>query len=71
MQLPASIACLGNIGPGLAPVGPMLTFADLHPVARALLTFDMYAGRLEVVAVFLVFTSAWWRLSTGNIYRRA
>lgn len=58
----ASIACLGNIGPGLASVGPMLNFADLHQVARALLTFDMYAGRLEVVAVFVVFTSSWWRV---------
>lgn len=45
----ASIACIGNIGPGLAAVGPMANFADLHPVSRALLIFGMYAGRLEVV----------------------
>ena len=28
----ASIACLGNIGPGFNHVGPMANFGDLHPV---------------------------------------
>jgi trk system potassium uptake protein TrkH len=65
----ASIACIGNIGPGLAAVGPMLSFAELHPLARALLIFDMYAGRLEVVTVFVVFTSSWWRLPRRNMWR--
>jgi len=58
----ASIACLGNIGPGLQTVGPMASFAELHPVSRGLLTFAMYAGRLEVVTVFVVFMPGWWRL---------
>ncbi len=58
----AAIACLGNIGPGLAGVGPMGSFADLHPVAKGLLTFSMYAGRLEVVTVFAVFAPGWWRV---------
>ena len=58
----ASIACLGNIGPGLARVGPMVDFGGLHPASRLLLIFDMYAGRLEVVTVFVVVTVGWWRL---------
>ncbi len=58
----AAITCIGNTGPGLATVGPMNHFADLHPVSRALLTFGMYAGRLEVVTVFVVFDPEWWRL---------
>jgi trk system potassium uptake protein len=57
----AAIACLGNIGPGLGAVGPMENFAGLHPVAKALLTFCMYAGRLEVVTVFVLLTRGWWR----------
>jgi trk system potassium uptake protein TrkH len=65
----ASIACLGNIGPGLAGVGPMLSFADIHPLGRALLIFEMYAGRLEVVTVFVMFTSSWWRLPRRNMWR--
>lgn len=58
----ASIAAVGNIGPGLAGVGPMASFAELHPVSRGVLIFDMYAGRLEIVTVFVIFTSGWWRL---------
>jgi trk system potassium uptake protein TrkH len=58
----AAIACLGNIGPGLGAVGPMGSFADLHPVAKGLLTFCMYAGRLEVVTVFAIFAPGWWRV---------
>jgi trk system potassium uptake protein len=57
----ATIACLGNIGPGLGDVGPMEDFAALHPAAKALLTFCMYAGRLEVVTVFVLLTRGWWR----------
>jgi trk system potassium uptake protein TrkH len=65
----ASIACLGNIGPGLEAVGPMLNFAELHPLARGLLIFEMYAGRLEVVTVFVLFTADWWRLPRRNMWR--
>lgn len=65
----ASIACLGNIGPGLGAVGPMLNFAELHPLSRAVLIFEMYAGRLEVVTVFVVFTADWWRLPRRNLWR--
>jgi trk system potassium uptake protein TrkH len=58
----ASIACIGNIGPGLGAVGPMANFADLHPVSRGVLVFDMYAGRLEIVTVFVILLPGWWRL---------
>jgi len=59
--LSAALATLGNVGPGFAGVGPMASYAELHPVAKAWLTFAMIAGRLEVVTVFVVFTRAWWR----------
>ena len=61
----AAIACIGNVGPGLATVGPMANFAELHPLSRALLIFGMYAGRLEVVTIFAVFDSHWWRPPQG------
>ena len=66
----ASIACLGNIGPGLASVGPMLNFTEIPPLGRALLIFEMYAGRLEVVTVFVVFTVDWWRLPRRNLWKQ-
>ena len=60
--LTAAIACIGNIGPGLGAVGPMLNFAELHPVSRGLLIFGMYAGRLEIVTVFILLDAETWRL---------
>ena len=62
----ASIACLGNIGPGLASVGPMESFAELAAISRGLLIFDMYAGRLEIVTVFIIFSSDFWSISRQN-----
>jgi len=62
VALTASIASIGNVGPGFGPIGPMGSFADLHPVSLAVLTFVMYAGRLEVVTVFVVFMPEWWRI---------
>jgi trk system potassium uptake protein TrkH len=61
----ASLASVGNIGPGLSGVGPLGNFADLPAVSRGLLIFDMYAGRLEVVTVFMVFEAEWWSLPHG------
>ncbi len=59
----ASIACLGNIGPGLASVGPMESYADLSAISRGLLIFNMYAGRLEIVTVFIIFSGSFWSIS--------
>jgi len=65
----ASLATLGNIGPGLALVGPMASYAEFPPLAQGWLTIVMIAGRLEVVTVFVVFTRAWWRRPTRHAPR--
>ena len=57
----ASIACLGNIGPGFGEVGPMASFASLHPVSRVVLTLEMWIGRLEVMTVLVFFRLEPWR----------
>jgi trk system potassium uptake protein TrkH len=59
--LTATIACLGNIGPGLNMVGPMGNFAHLHPVSRLVLTAAMWIGRLEVVTVLALLRPEVWR----------
>jgi trk system potassium uptake protein TrkH len=59
--LTATIACLGNIGPGFNQVGPMASFADLHPVSRVTLTLAMWIGRLEVLTVLVVLRPEAWR----------
>ncbi len=57
----ASIACLGNIGPGFNQVGPMASFGPLHPVSKIALTLAMWIGRLEVIAVLVFFRFEVWR----------
>jgi trk system potassium uptake protein TrkH len=57
----ASIACLGNIGPGFNDVGPMANFGLLHPVSKIVLTLAMWIGRLEVITVFVLFRAEPWR----------
>jgi trk system potassium uptake protein TrkH len=61
--LTASIACLGNIGPGFNAVGPMANFADLHPVSKITLTAAMWIGRLEVLTVLALLRPEVWRSS--------
>ncbi len=50
-----SIATLGNIGPGFGSLGPMGTFGDLSVWTKLLFTITMWIGRLEVMAVFILF----------------
>jgi trk system potassium uptake protein TrkH len=74
--LTASIACLGNIGPGFNDVGPMASFGPLPPASKIVLTLAMWIGRLEVIAV-LVFIriepwrSARWGATHGTVSQRA
>jgi trk system potassium uptake protein TrkH len=57
----ATIASLGNIGPGFNQVGPMAHYGDLHPVSRVTLTLAMWIGRLEVLTVLVVLRPEVWR----------
>ena len=57
----ATIACLGNIGPGFGEVGPMASFAPLHPVSKIVLTLAMWIGRLEVMTVLVFLRLEPWR----------
>lgn len=56
----ASIATLGNIGPGFNVVGPMANFATLPPLGKIILINNMWVGRLEVYTVLVLFTSDFW-----------
>ncbi len=58
----AAAATVGNVGPGLGNVGPMASYGDLPALGRGVLIFNMFAGRLEIVTVFVLFTMRSWRL---------
>jgi len=57
----ASIACLGNIGPGLAAVGATQNYAFFGLPAKLLLSAAMIIGRLEVFTVIGLFTRSFWK----------
>ena len=57
----ASIACLGNIGPGLGEVGPVGNYANLPLAGKWLLSAAMIVGRLEVYTVLVLFLPEFWR----------
>lgn len=53
---------LANVGPGLGDIiGPAGNFATLNDTAKWVLVFAMLTGRLEVMAVFALFTFRFWR----------
>lgn len=67
----ASIACLGNIGPGFETVGPMSSFAHLHPLSKIVLTLEMWIGRLEVLTVLVLFRFEVWQSAVWDSGRGA
>lgn len=57
----ASIATLGNIGPGIGHVGPVDNYAFFDPAAKWVLSFLMLLGRLELFTILIVISPAFWR----------
>jgi trk system potassium uptake protein TrkH len=56
-------AALANIGPGLGDIiGPTGNFAEINTVAKWVLIAGMLIGRLEILAVFVIFTAKFWRV---------
>ena len=59
--LGASATALGNIGPAFGITGPMGSFASLGDVSKVAMIGLMWAGRLEIVPVVVLFTRHYWR----------
>ncbi len=57
----SSIACLANIGPGLALVGPAGSYAKIPDAGLAFLSLLMLLGRLELYTVLVIFLPAFWK----------
>jgi trk system potassium uptake protein len=57
----AVIACINNIGPGLGEVGPAVNYGKLTDFQTWVCTFAMLLGRLELLAVLVLFTPSFWR----------
>lgn len=59
----STIACLGNIGPGIGNVGPdnAINFARIPVAGKWVLSFLMLLGRLELFTVLMLFSPFFWR----------
>lgn len=57
----AVVACLANIGPGLAQVNGANNFAFFEPPIKVLLSFLMVLGRLELFTLLVFFLPSFWR----------
>jgi trk system potassium uptake protein TrkH len=56
-----ALSALTNVGPGLGPIiGPVGNFASLPDPAKWLLSFLMLLGRLEILAVLVLFSPGFW-----------
>lgn len=53
----ASVACIGNVGPGFGDVGSMANYASLPAVLKAAGMLEMLIGRLEIFPVLYLLRS--------------
>ena len=60
-SLTASAACLGNIGPGFAAVGPTQNYAFIPDAGKYLLSALMLIGRLEIFPMLVLLVPAYWK----------
>ena len=62
-SISGAATALANIGPGLGDeIGPAGNFAGLDPAAKWMLSIAMLVGRLELLAVYVLLTAAFWRV---------
>ena len=57
----AVTSCISNVGPGLSLVGPMGNYGMFSNFSKALLSFDMLVGRLEIYPMLILFLPPTWR----------
>ncbi len=57
----AAVACLGNIGPGLAKIGPTANYGFYSGASKVLLSLEMLAGRLELFPIVMLFSPLTYR----------
>lgn len=57
-----ALTAMTNVGPGLGTIiGPAGNFSTLEPLAKWALIFAMLAGRLEILAILVLFSPLFWR----------
>ena len=57
----AIAATLNNIGPGMDAVGPVENYLHFSVLSKAVMIFDMLAGRLELIPMLILFYPGTWK----------
>jgi trk system potassium uptake protein TrkH len=57
----ATVATLGNVGPGIGSVGPVENYAHIPMVGKWMLSFLMLLGRLELFTVLLLLSPSFYK----------
>ena len=56
-----ALTAVANVGPGVGDIiGPAGNFSTLPPVSKWALSFGMYAGRLEMLTIYVLATARFW-----------
>ena len=57
-----ALSCISNVGPSLGTaIGPVMSWGELPDYVKWLCSFLMLVGRLEIMSVLVLFTSAFWK----------
>ena len=57
----ATLACIGNIGPGFNLVGPLENYALYSPASKIMLSLVMLVGRLEIFPMLIMLAPRTWQ----------
>jgi trk system potassium uptake protein TrkH len=60
-SISASLALVGNIGPGFNGVGPIENYGFFSDAAKYWFSFAMIAGRLELYTMIMIFLPGYWK----------
>lgn len=60
-DLTATLACIGNVGPGFGAVGPVENYLLYSDWSKILLSGVMLIGRLEIFPMLILFAPRTWR----------
>ncbi len=60
-HITATLACIGNVGPGLGLVGPSGGYFCYSGLSQIWLSFVMLAGRLEILPMLILFFPRTWK----------
>ena len=61
-SITGSLSALMNVGPGFGElIGPVGNYSELPVFSKYVLSFDMLLGRLEYLALIIIFTRDYWK----------